>query len=181
MSRPPKPPTEHEMRAIKAAEAEWLHWRAIYQTMPADIQDKRAATKLREAAKALQDALDPYWQNAGSTQAVLLVAAMQKIQLFRAAQSTYHQMLDDLVEPLQLIQDAASTLIKMGSPADGSVTRWVCMAADFWIDAGLPTPTAKGRFFRALESLPLDRSIPSVTPDRVYGALERWKQMHQFP
>lgn len=180
MARQRKPPAPEEIGAIKAAEAEWLHWRAINEKMPPNIKDGQAATKLREAAKALQDALDPYWQKPGSIQGVLLVAAMQEIQIFRASQSTYQQMLDGLVEPLQLIQWAAATLIQEGAPADQNVGRWVSMAADSWVGVGLPTPTAKGRFYLALEGAALHRSIPSVTPDRVKHALERWRKMREF-
>lgn len=180
MARQRKPLTPEEIGAINAAEAEWLRWRSVEKTMPTNIGDKQAETKLRQAAKALQDALDPYWQNPGSLKAAMLVHAMQSIQLHRAPQSSYHQMLEGLVEPLQLIQWAAATLIQEGAPADQHVGRWVCMAADSWVGAGLPTPTAKGRFYLALEGAALDKSIPSVTPDRAKIALDRWKKMRQF-
>lgn len=180
MARQRKPPTPNEIGAIKSAEAEWLRWRSIEKVMPPSIGDKQAETKLRRAAKALQDALDPYWQNPGSNESARLIHAMQSIQLHRAPQSSYHQMLEGLVEPLQLIQWAAATLIQQGAPADQQVGRWVSMAADSWIGAGLSPPTAKGRFYLALEGTALDKSIPSVTPDRVKIALERWMQMRQF-
>lgn len=180
MARQRKPLTPEEIGAIKAAEAQWLRWRSIEKTMPPNIGDKQAETKLRQAAKALQEALDPYWQNPGSLKAVCLIHAMQSVQLHRATQSSYHQMLEDLIEPLQLIQWAAATLIQDGAPADQQVGRWVSMAADSWTGAGLPSPTAKGRFYLALEGVILDKSIPSVTPDRVKLALERWRQMREF-
>ncbi|MCU0925269.1 MAG: hypothetical protein MUF44_04275 [Hydrogenophaga sp.] len=179
MARQRKPPTQAEVDAIKAAEKEWLRWRSIVSMLPPSIGGLQAETELRKATKALQHALEPYWQNPASAEAVRLVYAMQSIQLHRAPQCTYQQMLEDLIEPLQLLQWAAATLSKKGQPPAENVVRWVCMAADAWTAAGLPKPTGKGRFFRALEDADLNRTVPAVTPERVQHALTQWKKIRQ--
>lgn len=168
-----------EAQAIKAAEAEWLRWREIDRVLPADITDRQAFTKLRKAAEEMQAALAPFVQHALSRQAAALVSAMQEQEKLRAAQHVYREMIDAMVETLQLIERSAESLIINGRPPDEETGRWVFIAADAWVRAGLPEPTAKGRFFKVLDdedsALDLHWSTPEVTPEKLQVALKQWR------
>jgi hypothetical protein len=180
MARQRLPIQPTELQAIKAAEAEWLRWRDIERSLPADIHDKQAITKLRVAANAMQDALNPFVQHGGSRQTAALVAAMQATELFRTHQAAYRQMLDDLIEPLQLIQKSTAPMVRRGPRAAENVGAWVRMVADSWVAIVKKSPTPKGRFYVAMTAVALHRSVPKVTPERVERALAEWRALRRF-
>lgn len=180
MGRQRTPLKPAEVEAIKKAEAEWLRWRQIDSICPPDIADKQVYTKVKRASKIMLEALNLVLNDVGSRQSSRLLATMQEIQLFRAGQVHYLHTLENMVEPLQLVGWACERLGGRGGRLDPAVIRWVGLAADAWIHAGNPKPTAKGRFFRALTEVEVTKSVPGLTEDRVKEALALWRRAHQI-
>lgn len=175
MARPPAPIKRSEVDAIKAAAEEWRRWRAIddQRAAPAGLE---AVTRLKSAAKAMASAIAPY--STAGRDAVLLLATMQELRGFTAPQTRYREMIDGMAETLQLIDAACEALGGRGGRHDPRTVRWVCLAANAWVTAGNPMPTAGGRFLRALDEVELDRrlGIPRVTRERATEALAIWRK-----
>ena len=175
MARPLTPLKQAEIDAIHAATAEWRRSRPI-DAQPASPPSLEAITSLKSAAKAMAGAIAPY--STPGRNAALLLAAMQASQGFTAPQARYREMIEGMAETLQLIEAACEALGGRGGRHDPATVRWVCLAANAWVAAGNPMPTAGGRFLRALEEVELDRrlAIPTVTRERAAEALALWRR-----
>lgn len=175
MARPPAPLKQTEIDAIRAAATEWRRWRAT-KAQRANPPSLEAVTSLKSAAKAMAGAIAPF--STPGRNAALLLAAMQQSRGFAAPQARYREMIEGIAETLQLIEAACEALGGRGGRHDPSTVRWVCLAANAWVAAGNPKPTAGGRFLRALDEVELDRrlTIPTVTRERAAEALALWRK-----
>jgi hypothetical protein len=182
MARPKDPPpSDQEVAAIKQAEVQWLDWRAMATLLPPDIPDGRAFAQLHAATKQMQTAIDLFVNHSGSTAMARLVAKMQELQLFRSPQNDYRDMIDDLVEPLQLLANSCDSIIGgPGAKPHAQNLAWVGFCATAWVQHGNPAPTAGGRFFRAITEVKVDHRIPSATKAIVEGALLHWSAAGEF-
>lgn len=175
MARQPVPLKQTEIDAIHAAAAEWRRSRPV-DAQRANPPSQEAITSLKSAAKAMAGAIAPY--STPGRNGALLLAAMEQSRGFTAPQTRYREMIEGMAETLQLIEAACEALGGRGGRHDAATVRWVCLAANAWVTAGNPKPTAAGRFLRALEEVELDRrlAIPTVTRDRAAEALSLWRK-----
>ena len=175
MARQPVPLKQTEIDAIHAAAAEWRRSRPV-DAQRANPPSQEAITSLKSAAKAMAGAIAPY--STPGRNAAMLLGEMQRSRGFTAPQTRYREMIEGMAETLQLIEAACEALGGRGGRHAPAVVRWVCLAANAWVAAGNPMPTAAGRFLRALDEFkpPPRLAIPTVTRERAAEALALWRR-----
>jgi hypothetical protein len=153
----------------EALELAWLRWQD-FESFNSNVcrafedADRSLFTQLGKAVRMLQNALEPFVSSPTNPEIARLSFRLQEAENFSHQQHHYQAMLDDLCEPLELLNQAAKTEAGgAGRTSDPYERRWILIAADSWLEICRKVPHASGRFFAALSDFQNSHAVPIVT------------------
>ncbi len=158
--------TSEEIAALVAARAQFEDWHE-----PLPQFEPKVLAEVREAARALQAALEQVLNTHLNPTAHRLLGRMQQVELHRHPRDHYRQMLTMTSYTAGLIYAGCAADVQRGQKPDERAHTWVRTAADHWHRAGLPIGEGRDRFGQALLNFPPPRGVGNVGQSQIVAAL----------